>query len=181
MRYFFSRRIPTANRLLLVESGSRRLIENLLPHVPLAFGEQAQIDLVTCYGGLPAGLAPETTRVYNVNDYPGRAGRKRLYRELKARRYDVMGILCSAEPIMLKWKFALGLQVPAKIFILNENGDFFWFDYSAWRIIRLLVMFRAGLSGAGAVRTLARVFLFPFTLSYLLLYAATVHLRRKVH
>jgi thiosulfate reductase cytochrome b subunit len=40
------------------------------------------------------------------------------------------------------------------------------------------VLFRAGLAGAGAVRTLARFFLFPFTLLYLLLYATTVHFRR---
>jgi hypothetical protein len=30
------------------------------------------------------------------------------------------------------------------------------------------------------VRTLARLLMFPFTLSYLLLYAATVHLRRRL-
>ena len=34
-------------------------------------------------------------------------------------------------------------------------------------------------AGAGAVRTLARLFSFPFTLLYLLLYAAAVHVRRS--
>jgi hypothetical protein len=68
---------------------------------------------------------------------------------------------------------------------LNENGDYFWFDYSNWPIIRHFVLFRAGLSGAGAVRTLVRLLLFPLTLLYLVLYAAVVHtraaIRRKAH
>ena len=46
--------------------------------------------------------------------------------------------------------------------------------------MRHFALFRAGLAGAGAVRILARLAMFPFTLSYLLLYAATVHLRRKL-
>jgi hypothetical protein len=40
------------------------------------------------------------------------------------------------------------------------------------------VLLRAGLAGAGAVRTLARAISFPFTLFYLLLYASVVHARR---
>ena len=40
-----------------------------------------------------------------------------------------------------------------------------------------LCCLRSGLAGAGAVRTLARVISFPFTLLYLLLYATTVHAR----
>ena len=72
------------------------------------------------------------------------------------------------------------LGLPAKVFVLNENGDTFWLDYTHFGVIRHFVLFRAGLAGAGAVRTLARVFLFPFTLLYLLLYAATVHSRRAL-
>ncbi len=34
------------------------------------------------------------------------------------------------------------------------------------------------LAGPGALRSLARLALFPFTLIYLLFYAGTVHLRR---
>lgn len=82
---------------------------------------------------------------------------------------------------MTKWKWVIAARLPAKVFVLNENGDYFWLDYSQWRVIRHFVLFRAGLSGAGAVRTLARLALFPFTILYLLLYAAAVHLRRKVH
>ena len=74
----------------------------------------------------------------------------------------------------------LGWRVPGKIFILNENGDYFYFDRAHLNNIRHFVVFRAGLSGAGAVRTLTRMLLFPFTLLYLLLFAATYHLRRKL-
>jgi hypothetical protein len=42
------------------------------------------------------------------------------------------------------------------------------------------VLFRSGLAGAGAVRTIARVVSFPFTLLYLLLYATAVHTRRAL-
>jgi len=68
--------------------------------------------------------------------------------------------------------------VPAKIFIINENADYFWLDRTHLKIIREFAFARAGLAGSGAVRTLARVFSFPFALCYLLLYAAIVHARR---
>jgi hypothetical protein len=37
-----------------------------------------------------------------------------------------------------------------------------------------------GLTGTDAVTTVTRLVLFPFTLCYLMIYAAAVHLRRKV-
>ena len=67
-----------------------------------------------------------------------------------------------------------------KIFIVNENADFFWFDRSQWRTILQFVLYRAGLSGAAAVPALLRLLFFPVTLTYLLLYAGTVHLRRRI-
>jgi hypothetical protein len=178
VRYFLTRRQPEVSRLLLVESGPRYLFEGLIPGIRESYGPSVFVDLVTCYPGLPAGFDPATTTVYRVSDYRGRAGRSRLYRELAANRYSVAGIICSAQPIMTKWKWALTLRLPAKVFILNENGDYFWLDYAHWRVIRHFVLYRAGLAGAGAVRTLARLFLFPATLLYLLLYATTVHGRR---
>jgi len=178
VRYFFRRGFPPVSRILLVESGSRHLLENLLPVLRQAYGE-VPIDLLTCYPGLPAGFPAETV-VYQVADYRGRAARRRLYRRLAANGYSLLGIVCSAEPIMTWWKWAVAWRVPAKIFVLNENGDYFWLDRGNWRTIRYFILFRAGLTGAGAVRTLARVLLFPLTLVYLLLYATAVHLRRSL-
>jgi hypothetical protein len=193
MRYFFRQKVPKFARVLLVESGSRHLVEHLLRSLRQHWDLELMIDLVTCYTGVPAGFPPELptphtpqlaapyTRVFRVSDYAGSSGRRRLYNELRAHRYSVLGIICSGEPIMTKWKWAIAARLPAKVFVLNENGDYFWLDYSQRGVIRHFVLFRAGLSGAGAVRTLARLALFPFTILYLLLYAAAVHLRRKVH
>jgi hypothetical protein len=164
-------------RVLLIESGSRTLFEQYIPILLRNYGQAIQIDLVTCYAGNPAGL-PAQSRVYRVSDYPAAPGRKRLYAELQQNGYDVMGIICSGEPIMTKWKWVLAAKVPAKVFVINENGDRFWLDRFHWKTIRYFVLFRCGLSGAGAVGTLARIAFFPFTLSYLLLFAAAVHLKR---
>ncbi len=179
MRYFLTRRLPEESRILIIESGSRDIVEGVVSGIRGTYGD-APVDLVTCYPGLPAGYDPAATRVYRVTDYRGRAGRQRLYAELEANRYTIVGMVCSAEPIMTKWKWVLALRLPAKVFVLNENGDYFWLDRAHFGVIRHFVLFRAGLAGAGAVRTLARLFLFPFTLLYLLLYAATVHSRRAL-
>jgi hypothetical protein len=179
MRYWLSKRVPPFSRVLLVESGSRQLLEDLLDGL-YDVHPQMNADLVTCYAGLPAKFDASRGRAFRVTDYNGRAGRRRLYRELAANKYNVIGIICSAEPIMVKWKWALAARLPAKLFILNENGDYFWFDRGHWSSIRHFLLFRAGLSGAGAVRTIGRLILFPLTLLYLILYAATVHFRRKL-
>jgi len=180
VRYFLSRRIPDATSVLLVESGSRGLLEGLIAHLREAWGEEVFIDLVTCYAKPPAGFRSENTRVYRVTEYRGRDARGTLYRELSRNRYSHVGIICSGEPLMTKWKWVLALRLPAKIFIINENGDYFWLDRGHLALLRELVLLRSGLGGAGAVRTLARVFSFPFTFLYLVLYATVVHARRAL-
>ncbi len=180
MRYFLTRHIPHFKRVLLVESGSRSLFEPLIAGLYETGGTGTTIDLVTCFGGAPEALNGETSVVFRVADYSGAAGREKLFRELLAREYDIMGIICSAEPVMTKWKWWLAAKVPAKVFVLNENGDYFWLDWSQWRIIIHFALFRAGLTGAGAVPALTRLLLFPFTLAYLAGFAAWVHLKRAV-
>ena len=180
VRYFFTIREPQVSRILLVESGSRGLLEGIIPGIRKTYGSKIFVDLVTCYSGLPEGFHPENTVVYRVTDYRGPSGRARLYRELARNRYAVLGIICGAEPIMTKWKWMLAARLPAKVFVLNENGDYFWLDYGHWSIIQHFALFRAGLAGPDAVRTLARLTLFPFTLLFLLSYAATVHLARRL-
>ena len=163
--------------MLLVESGSRRLYEELLPGLYETYAGQISVDLLTCYAGAPDAFRHDLGRVFRITEYPKRGP---LYKELAARRYTITGIICSAEPIMTKWKWMIAARVPAKVFVLNENNDYFWLDWGRWSSIRLFLLYRCGLHGAGAVRTLARLVLFPFTLIYLILYAAAVHLRRKV-
>lgn len=179
MRLFFSQRIPEFTRVLLIESGSRSLYDGLIPGLRAIYGANLVVDLVTCFAGEPEGL-PQDARVYRVWNYPDKASREKLVAELRANRYTITGIICSGEPIMTKWKWWLSLKIPAKVFVLNENGDYYWFDYSNWRTMLHFLVFRAGLTGADAVTTLARLLLFPFTLAFLITYAAFVHARRRI-
>jgi hypothetical protein len=175
VRYFFRRRIPEPSRILLVESGSRHITEIIIPRLQAHFG--VPIDLVTCFPAAPAGMA----NIYYVNDFRGRKGRIALARELRTNGYAIAGIVCSNERILHKWKWALAAVLPAKILVLNENGDWFWLDRGHWPQIRLFIKHRAGFADAGIVRAAARVAIFPFTLSYLLLYAAAAHFRRALY
>lgn len=179
MRYFWTMRHPSPTRLLLIESGSRSLLEGLHPHLRATLGPDVPIDLVTCYGGLPAGFDPNTV-VYRVSDYGTPERRKELMRLLRARGYTIAGMICSAESIMTKWKWLIAFRVPAKFFIVNENGDYFWAHRSQIASIRQFVSVRLGLSGAGAVRTFARLLVFPFSVLFLLLYALMAHTRRRI-
>ena len=180
MRYLLSQHIPPFRRVLLVESGSRYLIEHLLPGLYKHNPGLERVDLVTCYPGLPKGFDESRGVVYRVTDYLGRPARKGFYQKLRGEGYNILGIVCSGEPIMTKWKWALTAQVPAKTFLLNENGDYFYLDAGHWRTLKHFVLFRAGLAGSEGVTTLLRLALFPFTFTYLLLFAAYVHLRRLV-
>ncbi len=177
MRHFFTRSIPPFSRVLLIESGSRELFENMLPKLYQDHAEM-KCDLVTCYAGVPKTFREEQGAVYRVADYPAGPARQQLYKELGANRYSIVGVICSAEPIMTKWKWMLAARMPGKVFVVNENGDRFWIDHGHLATIRYFILFRAGLTGSGAVRTLARVVLFPFSLLYLILYALTIHFRR---
>jgi hypothetical protein len=177
LRHFLRTHIPDCSRILLIESGPRAVIERVILHVRELFGDDVEIDLVTCYAGEPAGFRG---RVYNVNDYGGAAGRDALWADLVPRNYCAAGVICAAVPIMTKWKWWLAFKAPAKIFIINENADYFWLDRAHLRQLRKFVTHRLGISGAAAVPSLARLVIFPLTLAYLLLYAATVHLRRRI-
>jgi hypothetical protein len=178
LRHFFRRDIPQLQRVLLVESGSRELFDTLIPKLFQIYGEGMEVDLVTCFAGVPAGFHGTVYRVTDYTDPPSRAG---LLADLKARDYSCVGIICAAEPIMTKWKWWLAAKIPSKLFVVNENCDFFWADVGQWRLILHFMMFRAGLTGATAVPAIARLLFFPVTLSYLLLYAGAVHIRRKIH
>ena len=175
MRYFFGPE-PALTRVLFIESGSRALAEWTFLHLQALWGPDVQVDLVTCYGGAPAGFA----EVFRIADYGGRPGRQRLVRELRARGYSAAGMICSGESIMTKWKWMIAARVPAKFFIVNENADYFWVQRQNLPVIRRFALVRAGLAGEGSVRTLIRLILFPFSLLFLILYAGFVHARRRV-
>ena len=66
VRYFLTGRAPKVNAILLVESGSRGLVEGVIPGLRDTWGRDLFIDLVTCYASLPKGFEPHNTRVYRV-------------------------------------------------------------------------------------------------------------------
>ena len=179
MKYLLSRAEPPGTRILLVESGSRSLLESTVPLLLDTWATEYRLDLVTCYGGVPAGF-PADADVFRVYDYNTPERRQELIRELRSRDYAYLGIVCSAEPIMTKWKWLIALRVPAKVFIVNENGDYFWLNRENASVVREFALVRAGLHGAGAARTLTRLAAFPFAVIYLLLYALFAHARRAM-
>lgn len=180
MKFFLSGHIPPFDRVLLVESGSRYLLESLIPGIYETHPELERLDIVTCFPGQPSTFDPERGRIWRVTDYPGGPGRARLYGELAQSNHSIIGVICSGEAVMTKWKAVLAWKSRGKLFILNENGDYFWVDRENRSTVRHFMLYRMGLSGAGAVTTILQLLIFPFTLTYLLLYAAYVHLRRSL-
>ena len=177
MRGILRTNIPKFRRLVLIESGSRDLLEGLIPGVYKNHGPDTVVDVVTCYAGEPKGLA-ESSTVFRLADFTGSDGRSRLVAKLKAQEYNVCGMICSGEVIMARWKWYLAFHVPAKTFVLNENGDYFWLDRAHTNLIWHFMLFRMGLAGAAAVPTLLRLVTFPLTLLFLVGFALIVNLRR---
>jgi hypothetical protein len=177
LRYFFRRYIPPFTRVLLVESGSRGAFDTLVPLLYQIYGEAMELDLLTCHPATPIGFRG---CVYRVEDYSDPAARRRFFRELASRDYAALGILCSGEPIMTKWKWALAARLPAKVFVINEFAGFLWLDWGQSRNLAAFARVRLGLSGAAATPAIGRLLLFPFSLVYLLLFAAIVHTKRRI-
>jgi len=177
LRYFLTRREPEPTRILLIESGARSLVEGLVPHLRKVWGDGVPVDLVTCYAGAPEGISA----VYRVTDYSGPERRSDLIRLLREHRYTIAGMICSGEPIMKKWKWLIAFRIPAKLFIVNENGDYFWIHRDFIKNMREFSLVRLGLSGAGAIRTLGRLLIFPFSVLFLVLYAFVAHMRRAIN
>jgi hypothetical protein len=175
---FFSKRIPHLDRVVLVESGPRRLFDGFVGDLYRIHGEHIRVDLVTCFGGTPEGFREANGKVYRVRDYPGWEGAKRMALELRASGPTVLGIICAGVPVMMKWKWMLALALRSKVFILNENQDYFWVDYSQWKTIWHFAAFRAGLTGANSVLLPVRLLLYPFGMGLLAGYALWMHGRR---
>ena len=151
MRWFFTQRQPPGTRILLIESGSRSILEGVIAHLNSGWGEGMEMDLVTCYAGLPAGLEPGG-RVFRVADYGTPELRRGLLKDLLTRDYAYAGMICAAEPIMNKWKWWLAARVPAKFFVINENGDYFWLNRKNAKAIRRIRAVSDGSLGGRARR-----------------------------
>src|SRR5262245_52795247 len=122
MRWFLTGRIPEPTRILLVESGSRLVLERAAAGMQRAF-PQARLGLCTCFPGLPT---PAPARVWRVTDARSVGAKLGMAWHMARSRPPVAALLFSGEPIMFNWKILLLFLLPSKIIIVNENGDFFW-------------------------------------------------------
>ena len=177
MRLFLRSTGVAMDRVLFIESGSRDLAERFLTHLYAAHPAQ-RVDILTCYAGAPSSFDPSRGVVISVHSSSGFGGRRQLITGLARNRYSVVSILCSGEPIMTPWKWAVALRVPAKLLIVNENVDYFWFDRGNLGSMRALVRHRFGVHTVSSPQLAISVFRFPFVFLYLLLYAGWIHARR---
>ena len=174
MKYFFRRKVPQAADVLLIESGSpdvrRRALEKVLKIFP-----GARYHLCTCRPAPPSG---EFASVFPVTDYPSAWKKLRLLFSFRNKRWEVLVILCTGEPILWRWKALATLLLPAKVLVVNENADFFWLDWGNRKALRGFLGFRWGEDLDDLSRTLLRALAFPLTLFFLLCTAGFLYTRR---
>lgn len=180
MDLFFSRRIPHFTHVVLVESGPRQLFDDFIGDLYRLHGDHIQLDLVTCYSGQPATFRASNGHIFRIQDYPGWDGAKRLALTLRHRQASVLGIICAGVPVMSKWKWMLAAALRAKVFAMNENGDYFWLDYSNTKTMLHFAAFRAGMTGDNSVWLPLRAAVYPFAMLYFALFAVWMHTRRAL-
>lgn len=167
------------DRVLLVESGSRGLAERFLSHVYNVHPAH-RVDLLTCYAGEPRNFDGSRGQVISIHSAQARGGRAALLAGLARNGYNVVAILCANEPIMTPWKWAVGARVPAKLLIVNENADYFWFDTGHLSNLRALIKHRWGMHSGIGVHLAMEVLVAPLVYLYLLANAGWVHARRAL-
>jgi len=174
MKYFFRRKFPGAADALLIESGSpevaRRALRGIREILP-----GARYHLLTCWPDPPAGLFRS---VFRAADYPSAWEKIRLLVSFARRRWRVLAILCTGEPILWRWKMLALAVLPAKVLIVNENADFFWLDWDNCRTLRRFLAIRWGVNRDEILSTALRALVFPLTLLYLILTALFLYARR---
>ena len=175
MRYFFRSRIPEPGTVLLIESGSRSVMEKAYARMRPLFS-QARFELCTCFPGVPA--PGDFERVYRVPEAADAASKWKMLLTMRRSRPPVAVLLFTSEPILLRWKLLLMFLLPSKLLVVNENGDFFWLDWSNRAIIRRFLGARLDVEGAELLRSACRVLLFPFVLAFVGCYALFAYLGR---
>jgi hypothetical protein len=166
--------------VVLVESGPRPLFDAFVGELYEHHGQNIQVDLVTCYTGQPRGFRPENGNIYRVQDFRGWEGAKQLVHLLRGRYPTTLGMICAGVPVMAKWKWMLFVALKAKVFIMNENGDYFWVDYSNTKLMLHFMAFRAGMTGENSIWLPLRLLVFPLVMAYFAAYAVWMHGKRRM-
>lgn len=177
MRLFLRPAGVVMERVLLVESGSRAIAERFLTHL-YATHPAHRVDVLTCYAGAPSSFDATRGSVISIHNAAEFAGRLQLIAGLARNGYNVVSVLCSGESIMTRWKWTVALRVPAKLLIVNENVDYFWFDCGNMSNMRAMLKHRFGVHTVSSPQLAVSTVLFPFILLYLLAYAGWIHTRR---
>jgi hypothetical protein len=177
MRFVFRPVGVEMSRVLVVESGPRPVAERFLAHLYASHPAQ-RVDLLTCVEGEAAGLQLDRGSVTNVHLYRGFTARRELIRNFARAGYGVVAIFCTGHNIMTRWKWAVALRVPAKVLIVNENGDYFWLDSGNFANMLAMLKHRLNWRVAASPRLFFELLTSPLVLLYLLAYAGWIHSRR---
>jgi hypothetical protein len=177
MLRFISKWTPLFYRVLVVESGARSVTEHLLQEL-YARTELERLDVFTCYGTAPPYFDPLKGHIFETHRVQGVHARKKFLADLRSTRYSAICILCTGVSVMTKWKWMTAALVPAKILLVNENGDTFWLDRGHIRYVKGMIRERLRLNQISPLRVLQELLLFPFTLAILLAFAVKTHARR---
>jgi hypothetical protein len=176
VRFFFNTRVPEAASILMVESGSRHVLERAMSGLSKIFPE-SQFDLCTCFPGLPPAPVHHVWRVTEAHSLSAKLG---MAMRIRRSRPPIAAVLATGEPVMFNWKILLLLLLPSKIIVVNENGDFFWLDRSNLSILRQFLGARWGVNGEEMVRAFCRLLAFPFVLLFLLVSGLITYVKRWV-
>ena len=175
MKWFLSGGSPEPTRILLVESGSRHLLERAVGEMKHHF-PKAHFDLCTCFPGVIQAVPVE--QVWRVNDARSLGSKLSLARTVVRTKPPIAALLFSGEPVMFNWKMLLLAALPSKIIVINEHGDFFWLDRKNLRVLRSFVGARLGVGGDAFLRTISQVLVFPFVFLFLVFYTLVTYLAR---
>jgi hypothetical protein len=173
---FLSRFTPPLLRILIVESGPRETTEKLL-HYFYEVPKSQQVDVLTCYGSSPKTFDAERGTCYSIHDPAFQGNRSGLIRHLGQTKYSAVAALCTGSAVMNKWKWAIAARIPAKVLIVNEHAGFYSLDLGHLKNIGNTLS-EHFLPEASTLGVIGELLIAPFTISYLFLYAALIHLRR---
>jgi len=179
MRGLLSSVHPSFERLLVIESGPRDVAETFLEHL-YGIQKSEHVDLLTCYAGAPKSFDPQRGTLYSVHDPSAKENRAQFTRKLLRTPYTVIAILCTGDPVLTKWKWIIALRANAKVLIVNEHAGFFLLDVKHRRPAKMMLSLRLGLHQPLQLHLIGELFLVPFTITYLALYAGFVHARRAI-
>jgi hypothetical protein len=178
VRGVLSSREGSFDQIFIVESCPRELTNRFLQHI---YGVQRsrRADLLTCYVDAPAEFDPARGKILSVHEPEIAQNRRRFIAGLNTSPYTLVVVFCAGSPVLQKWKWAITLCTRAKVLIVNEDGDFFFLDWANRRqAYRLFLQRISGRRGRVNFRTWTEALLVPFTLAFLISYAAVAEIRR---